>query len=239
MPAGDLITADFQVELQGVLMGNGAISIAERQLSGLGNPSAKTADVDLANATGAYGSPDYLPARVITIPMSVQATTPSGAWNLFRSLVTAWSPVAADVQMHVRLPGLGHVYYSGRPRALSDDLSDLYLGWIYCLGTFVALNPVSTYAASPPTIGAATAGVGSATANWTAPATEASDITGYRVVTYRATDNVVLFTDDVGVVLTFTRTGLAATVGVYFKVAANRGGNLSAQTAASNTVTPT
>jgi len=146
MPAGDLVVADFQLELQGVLMGNGAISIAEQQVSGLGNPQPKVADVPLDLAPGSYGSPDYQASRVITVPMSVTADTPAATWNLFATLVTAWAPVTADVRLYVRLPGLGRVYFNGRPRGLSDDLSDLYLGVVYCLGTFVALNPASVSA---------------------------------------------------------------------------------------------
>lgn len=90
-----------------------------------------------------------------------------------------------------------------------------------------------------PTIGTATGGNAQAVANWTAPGSNGgSAITGYTVTTYKASDNSVLFTDTVGVVLTFTRTGLTNGVGVYFKVAATNAIGTGSQSAASNTVTP-
>jgi trimeric autotransporter adhesin len=91
-----------------------------------------------------------------------------------------------------------------------------------------------------PTIGTAVADSGTqATANWTAPASDGgSAVTGYVVKTYKASDNSLLFTDTLGVVVTFARTGLTTGTAVYFKVAAINAVNTGAQSAASNTVTP-
>lgn len=89
-----------------------------------------------------------------------------------------------------------------------------------------------------PTIGTATAGNTTATANWTAPASDGgSAITGYEVKTYDSA-GTLLFTDTVGVVLTFLRTGLTNGTAVKFKVAAINAIGTGVQSAFSNTVTP-
>lgn len=90
-----------------------------------------------------------------------------------------------------------------------------------------------------PTIGVATAGDTTATANWTAPGSNGgSAVTGYVVKTYAAADDSLLDTDTVGNVLTFGQTGLTNGVDIYFKVAAINVEGTGTQTAASNTVTP-
>lgn len=100
-------------------------------------------------------------------------------------------------------------------------------------------TPVGPQAPGPPIIGTATAGDTTAVANWTAPASDGgSAITGYVVDTY-SSSGTLLSTDTIGVVLTFTKTGLTDGVGVKFKVAAINTNGTGAQSAFSNTVTPT
>ena len=103
-------------------------------------------------------------------------------------------------------------------------------------------NPVSPAAIEvpgAPTIGSATGGNAQAVAVWTAPASDGgAAITGYRVQTFRASDDAVLSTDAVGVVLTFTKTGLTNGAAVYFRVAAVSAVGTGTQSAASNVVTP-
>lgn len=241
MPAGDLLVADYQAELRATLTGAGTVyEIDEDGISGLGVPGAKTADVDLGHSAGAYLGRDYTGMRVITIPYLVHADTAALAWSQFQTLSTVWASSETDVPLHLRLPGAVRLSCNGRPRGLADDLSLLGVGVVRALATFACGSPTLVRVPAAPTIGTATAGVGQATANWTAPADNGgSAVTGYQVTTYRASDNVVLFTDTTGVVLTFTRTGLTAGVGVYFKVAAINVTGTGPQSAASNTVTPT
>lgn len=340
MPAGDLITGDDQVELQGLLIGGAGsgVSIDEPGIAGIDVPTPKSNDVDLELADGSYAPPDHAASPTITVPVLIDQPTAEAAMASFLELRAAWQPVAGDVELHLRLAGLGQVFFTGRPRGLAVNLRLAKQGSIQCLGTFLALDPemhpagsapaaptigtavrgnasasvawtsngagsgghpitasvITPYiagvaqapqtvgATSPqtvtglangtaytfkvslanavgtgaqsaasnsvtpattpgaPTIGVATSGAGTATANWTAPAsTGGSAITGYQVETLRASDNVVLHTDTVGVVLTLTKSGLTGGVGVKFRVSAINAVGTGPVSSVSNTVTPT
>lgn len=146
MPAGDLITEDWQGELRATLLGEGSdYPFGPGAITGLGLPPLKTADVDLAHADGAYGSPDYLASRIITIPMQIGGSTDAAAMTALTDLIAAWAPSDVDIELHLRLPGWGHFKVSGRPRGLDAELAQLKSGEIATLGTFVALNPTITY----------------------------------------------------------------------------------------------
>lgn len=151
MPAGDLLTANYQAELQGLLIGVGTqFEIIPPGISGLGVPPPKTADVPLDEAPGSYGSPDQPDKRVITIPFAIKGADDGDAMDLFDDAIAAWTPTAADVELHLQLPGSswGHVVYEGRPRGLVEVAEHLHTGTIYCFGTFEALDPTRSIAGS-------------------------------------------------------------------------------------------
>lgn len=142
MPAGDLLTDDYQVELRGLLMGVGTIyQIGEEGIDGLGNPKAKTADADLDGQHGAFGSPDYMDVRVILIPLTILEDSAADAFNALKLLSIAWEPVVEDVQLHLQLPGWGHIYFLGRPRSLDADTRYVKAGEVACIAEFHALDP--------------------------------------------------------------------------------------------------
>lgn len=89
-----------------------------------------------------------------------------------------------------------------------------------------------------PTIGTAVAGDTQATANWTAPASDGgSAITGYDAKTYDSA-GTLLFTDTVGVVVTYVQTGLTNGTAYKFTVDAINAIGAGALSGFSNTVTP-
>lgn len=148
MPAGDLIEAQPAdvwplVELEGVLTGTGTPYDINPSpgIRGLGVPRPKTADSRYDGHHGTYGSPDFAGSRVITIPYAIGGVDPATAMNYFTVLSEAWYPKTVDVELHLRLPGWGHVYLLGRPRGLDDDLVHLRSGEIAMLATFEALDP--------------------------------------------------------------------------------------------------
>ncbi len=155
MPAGDLITAAGDVlaaELQGVLVGGTGAVIAPPGIGGVGEPTPKSQDVALNHADGAYGGPDYRSPKVITVPILIEEPTAAAAMAVFDTLMTAWAPTTTDVELHLRLPGWGHVKYLGRPRGLAEDFSLMPEGVINCMGTFVALSPARLSAFVPTSI---------------------------------------------------------------------------------------
>lgn len=144
MPAGDLLVADWQIELQGVLTGHGTTyRIGPRRISGLGVPPTKTADTKLDGADGSVGSPDHADVRILIVDYVINATTNALAFDALEALSVPWSPVSANVELHVRLPGWGHVMLFGRPRGLEPTIDDsrFLAGVLPCIAEFHALDP--------------------------------------------------------------------------------------------------
>ena len=150
MPAGDLVVADYHLELRGLLHGPGTRFHWTGPWTGLGLPPTKTNDVDLQDADGAYPGRDRLSTRVLTFPVGWGGTTPAAAMNDLRTLADAWSPEASTtIELHAQLPGWGRFFVVGRPRGLIDDLTNLKAGEAVALLTFHALDPTIYYPDGP------------------------------------------------------------------------------------------
>lgn len=149
--AGELIVAAGAavwplVEIDALLTGSGTpFEIDVPGIRGLGNPPAKTSDSVLGGRDGSYAGPDYTSSRVLSIPYKIGGGTAADAMNDLATLMGAWTPAAADVELHFQLPGWGHFFVSGRPRGLDEDLVHLKSGEIAALATFHALDPTITF----------------------------------------------------------------------------------------------
>lgn len=144
MPAGDLLTANYQLELRGVLMGYGTdYQIGEGGIVGLGLPAVKVRQVSLDAGDGSYAATDLLTARIISVPILVLGSDDADAMALFDALNTAWAP-GDDVELHGQLPSWGHWSVVGRPRPVDSDLSELPQGVIEAQYEFHALEPTIT-----------------------------------------------------------------------------------------------
>lgn len=142
MPAGDLVTDDYHLEVQGLLHGPTTRFHWTGPWTGLGLPAPKTNDVDLDDADGSYPGRDRLTSRVLTFPVGFGGTTPAAVMDDLRTLSEAWTTVAVgQVELHAQLPGWGHFYVVGRPRGLVEDLTNLKGGEGLALLTFHALDP--------------------------------------------------------------------------------------------------
>lgn len=134
---------EWQGSLNGVTFGAGTnYRFEPANVSGIGEPSPKTNDVDLRHGDGAYADTDRKNVRIITIPFVVLGTSPSNAMDNFETLAAAWVP-GGNVTLELYLPGK-HFTCSGRPRGLIEDLRRLKASVVDCIGTFVALNPTMT-----------------------------------------------------------------------------------------------
>jgi hypothetical protein len=134
MPPGDLITGDFQVEIQGLLTGDGTdYELGPQAISGLGEPKPKTRDFTLQGQAGSIGAGDYSDVRVVLIDyvvcarcevVSAELTDESVETAIanMQTLAAAWAPVAdpAGVELHFQLPGFRR-YLVGFPRGIEFD----------------------------------------------------------------------------------------------------------------------
>lgn len=146
MAAGDLLTADWQVELQGLLTGAGTVYVIPPEgISGLGVAPTKTRDVDLVGRAGGYANPDYEGPRIILIPYLISAADAEDVIDALDALRAAWAPSTVDVELHGQLPGWGHWSVTGRPRGLDVAISHIAAaGVIAAIAEFHALNPAIT-----------------------------------------------------------------------------------------------
>lgn len=146
MPAGDLVVADFQVELNLVLMGAGTnYELGPGPITGLGQPPAKVQDVTLSHEPGAYGAKEFTDVRTLSIPLLIHGTDPADAMTNFATVSAAWAASETDVELWIQLPGFGKFHVVGRPREFADDLTNLKSSEIAALGTFVALDPTLVF----------------------------------------------------------------------------------------------
>ncbi|MEO7836978.1 MAG: hypothetical protein ABIS21_04995 [Acidimicrobiales bacterium] len=148
MPAGDLVTVDWTVELRATLMGATTIyrlAMGGAAIGGLGVPGVKATDLDLTDQAGAYGGRDRNGVRVVTVPLVIRTASASSAMVGVSAMNATWAPSTSDIPLYFRLPGFNKFYVNGRPRGLDVDLKDMQFGIVRCLGTFVALTPTITY----------------------------------------------------------------------------------------------
>jgi len=136
------LTVDYQWQLGSTLMGAGTTFLpAPPGVKGLGVPAPKTADVDLEGAPGSYAANDQPASRLLTLPMTITASTDALALTALATLSAAWAPSTTDVDLTIRLPGMGQFHVTGRPRGLTDDLTDVKSGIVRVLASFFCPDP--------------------------------------------------------------------------------------------------
>lgn len=144
MAAGDLITLDYQFEVNGLLFGPDTDIGIDRGAGGVGglfDATAKSQDTDLSHAPGAVGGRDYADVRVVTFALSVRRPTAALSMTTAMSVVEAFNPASADVELHGQWPGLGRFYLLGRTRGVQVNTSRIAQRDVRMLATFVAQDP--------------------------------------------------------------------------------------------------
>lgn len=146
MPAGDLVTVDYQFELRTTLMGATTVyNVTE--FSGLGEPPVRARDVELHGQDGSYAAPDYRGPRVVLMTIEIVSSSPTAAFSAMNTLRTAWAPSTTDIPLYWRWPSLGKQHVNGRPRGLEVVLDPNRLKGgnnVTCIAEFHALNPTIT-----------------------------------------------------------------------------------------------
>lgn len=144
----DLELNDWQVDLGGVLLGPGT-PIDLIDITGLGMPPIREADVDQPSMDGAFAGPDYWAARQVQIDAAIK--TP-GDEQAARDMVALLQAAAANpavrlaggVGMPLRIKRTGQPTkrLTGRLRRLEPDMGAAKHGYIPIDLEFIAQDPV-------------------------------------------------------------------------------------------------
>lgn len=155
MPPGDLLNADFQVEIQGTLTGEGtAYQLGPEVVRGLlDEPEPKTRDFEYQGQDGSAGAGDFRDVRVLHWDYLIGCRDEGVTGDVDQAvtdalaLVALWQPVSDPdgIELHFQLPGFGHKYVVGFPRGITFT-SDSRLwandnGFTQAIARFDCLNP--------------------------------------------------------------------------------------------------
>lgn len=142
MAAGDLVVADFQFELRGVLFGPGTpFKMRRNSWEGMGLPAVKSQDVDLNHHHGSVGGRDFYAPRRLTWALMVRESSQSAAITKANDAMVAFAVSSTDLPLYGQLPGWGRFRVTGRPRGCVMNLSRIALGRVELFATFDALDP--------------------------------------------------------------------------------------------------
>lgn len=139
-------TEPYQLGVRGLLMGEGTnFRLRRGQPEGLGVPATKTEDTNQAHGDGGIGGRDRLQTRLLTFAMFLDPDAAADAAEAMLAVlpvIEAWQPSQSDIELHMNLPGWGHIWVTGRPRGpLALDTEMLESGHIEWLARFECLDP--------------------------------------------------------------------------------------------------
>lgn len=132
--------AEWSAQLGSVVVGAGTAYVFDGPITGLGVPAPRTSDLDLPTG-GTLGGRDLPARRTIGLPVSILADDAAAVMTAVGTLTEAWAPTSEDTTLDICLPGTGTVRYTGRPRGVDLDLTDLHTGAARARLLFDALDP--------------------------------------------------------------------------------------------------
>lgn len=117
MAAGDLISAPWQVELGGLLMGDGT-GFVIRRFQPWQAPQLRTGDTGRVAAHGLRGQREWLGGRKVTLDLYVTGVDDADETANRQALIAAWMPAASEATVPlVWMEDTGVLYrLHGRPR---------------------------------------------------------------------------------------------------------------------------
>lgn len=136
MPAGDLLTADYQIEVNAVLMrgdGPGAYEIVST-FPDFFRLAPKPADIDLVGDGVAFGT-TWQDAVEFGWDVEIIDPAPATLQANLMALRTAWAP--ADTEVHFRIGGT-HYSMEGQPRLFRPDERNRPFGQLIVAVSFKA-----------------------------------------------------------------------------------------------------
>lgn len=135
------VARTWQLELNGLTMGAETDYPLVSTPEGLGMPDMRTNDLAWLAQDGAYGAGDWLQPRLVRAQLWVVGSSPSVTEQLARTLVGAWAPSRADVELTVRLASSRSYALVGRARRCELDLTRLASSAVTASVEFAALDP--------------------------------------------------------------------------------------------------
>lgn len=138
MPAGDLVVADWQLELRTTLMGATTDYVIDKDAGGVGgllDVSVAMSETEYAHADGAFAGDAFSAARTATVPLVLDGFT------ALTAMQAVWAPSLTDLPLHFQLPDIGKRYVNGRPLGLVADLTMAAGGTIRVLASFRITDP--------------------------------------------------------------------------------------------------
>lgn len=145
MPAGDLITVTddrYEVELRGWLAGaKGTTDWWVRDLAGYGE--VEVVDQDVPNqgpVDGTTPTVDRVAPPLIVITLLCSEVDAAGA-EPTKAAVQAAFTAGATEELHLNVPGDGHVYLVGRARGVKFQRTNVGVGQLIATAQFLATDP--------------------------------------------------------------------------------------------------
>jgi len=131
MAVGDLITSDWELEYNGLLMG-GDTAYSLSTVSGLLDlPDIKSGDQGRLRRHGLHAGDDFLGGRAVTVEFEVYGEDDAAFEAAMESLLDATVPAGPEIGLAFQLPGVADgtkalVYARPRKRSVNMDTSYLY-----------------------------------------------------------------------------------------------------------------
>lgn len=145
MSAGDLLAADRQIELRGYLMGASCDwdNMADGWSDPLGGETVSV-EADRALSDGVATGFDRQGAIVFTVGLwTPRCFDEAQAWLLVEELRDTWRASGREkLELHLQLPGLGHRYLVGKPRAPQVTTTNIREGVAFAFCSFLGSDGV-------------------------------------------------------------------------------------------------
>lgn len=141
--AGELITADGQLEFSGLLLGEGTnYPIGENGIEGLGTPDLRTGERERPQSHGMFPARPYAAARTLTFGLAVLGTSQADAVAKLDTFAATWIPQesADPLPLVYRIGGQKRRVY-GRADRYAAQLADLKSATIEVTAQFLATDP--------------------------------------------------------------------------------------------------
>lgn len=144
MPAGDLVTANRQIELRATLHGTDSgfpIDGDRGGVEGLFSYVVKQAETEYGHADGSFAGDAYEGPRTVTAALLAIGTTAAAAGSALVTLRTVWAKSDTDLPLWFQVEGFGKGYVLGRPLGITPDESYFGTDTIPVLAMFRITDP--------------------------------------------------------------------------------------------------